>query len=290
MIRILASGFLLVALALGLAAPRICLAAESYDNCTGFITSVPASISTPGTWCMNSDLTAANVSVAIFIAANNITIDCNGFKLVAGSGASSATGIMSGSHVNTTVRHCDIRGFQMGVSLMSTASTTETADSSGTIEDNRFDGNTGVAINVTGDGSVIRRNWVYNTGNSTYPPTGIATKGTVDIQDNTVSGVVVGSGGSGPPVGIFNTRGLGSSISGNRVRGLIPGGFSTTTYGILLDGQATLRNNEVTGDGGANSYGIGCADSKGRTKNNLINGFETGIMVCSNDGGNVIAP
>jgi hypothetical protein len=28
-------------------------AAETYDNCTGFITSLPAVITRQGTWCMN---------------------------------------------------------------------------------------------------------------------------------------------------------------------------------------------------------------------------------------------
>lgn len=280
---------MLVALALGIATPRVGQAAESYDNCTGFITSVPASISTQGTWCMNSDLTATNVSAAISIAGNNVTIDCNGFKLVAGSGSGSAAGILSLSHVNITVRHCDIRGFQTGVSLISAASTTDTTQSSGTIEDNRFDSNTGVGINVVGDGSVVRRNWVYNTGYSSYPPTGISTKGTMDILDNTVSIVVVGSGSS-PAVGILTTQNAGGSIIGNRVRGLAGGGVAPTTYAILVDGQVTLRNNDLTGDGNANSFGIGCADDKGRTKKNLINGFGTGIMMCSDDGGNIVAP
>jgi parallel beta-helix repeat protein len=283
--RIFASGVMLAAFAFGLAAPRIGHAAESYDNCTGFITSVPASISTPGTWCMKTDLTASNLSTAIFIAANNVTIDCNGFKMVAGTGSASATGILSWSHVNVAVRHCDIRGFQFGVSLTDTG----TGSSGHTIEDNRFDSNTGVGISVEGDGSVVRRNWVFNTGYSSYPPTAISTKGTVDILDNTVSIVAVGNSSS-PAVGIFSNATTGGSVSGNRVRGLIGGGILPVTYGIMVDGQASLRNNVVTGDGSGNGEGIGCADSKGRAKDNLINGYGAGIMVCSNDGGNVIAP
>ncbi len=88
-------------------------AAESYDNCTGFIDSVPATITTQGTWCLRKNL-ATNITTgnAITIATNNVTIDCNDFKiggLAAGSASraivsmpltarpSAASGPMSGS-------------------------------------------------------------------------------------------------------------------------------------------------------------------------------------------------
>ena len=62
--------------------PRDVRAAESYDNCSGFVTSLPAVITTQGTWCLTADLATAMTSgVAITIATNNVTIDCNNFKL-----------------------------------------------------------------------------------------------------------------------------------------------------------------------------------------------------------------
>ena len=42
-------------LALAAAAPAA-QAAESYDNCTGFIDSLPATISTHGVWCLRKNL------------------------------------------------------------------------------------------------------------------------------------------------------------------------------------------------------------------------------------------
>ena len=71
------------------------LAAESYDNCTGYIESLPASISTQGTWCLRKDLATGMASGnAIEVKANNVVIDCNDFKiggLAAGAGAGAAS-------------------------------------------------------------------------------------------------------------------------------------------------------------------------------------------------------
>src|SRR4249920_3466180 len=80
-------------------------AAQSYDNCTGFITSLPAVITTQGTWCLKQDLaTTVTSGSAITINTNNVTIDCNDFKL-GGLGAGLATlanGIYSLNRVNAT--------------------------------------------------------------------------------------------------------------------------------------------------------------------------------------------
>jgi hypothetical protein len=78
-------GLLLWVVAILLAWPWIvppAQAAESYDNCSGYIDSVPAVIATQGTWCLRKDLSTAQTSGnAIEIAANNVVIDCNDFKL-----------------------------------------------------------------------------------------------------------------------------------------------------------------------------------------------------------------
>jgi hypothetical protein len=63
-----------VALVLLAAAASPALAAESYDNCTGFIDPLPAVITTQGTWCLRKDLrTAVASGHAITIATNNVT-------------------------------------------------------------------------------------------------------------------------------------------------------------------------------------------------------------------------
>src|SRR5687768_7170485 len=91
--------FLLLLLLLSAAvSPPTARAAASYDNCTGFVTTLPATIATQGVWCLKQDLSTAITSGnAIAITANNVTLDCNGFKLggLSAGPASTATGIGS---------------------------------------------------------------------------------------------------------------------------------------------------------------------------------------------------
>ena len=81
-------------------------AAESYDNCTGFIDSLPATISTQGTWCLRKHLyTSVTSGAAISVLTDNVTVDCNHFRL-SGLGAgigTNAVGISAGaSRLNAT--------------------------------------------------------------------------------------------------------------------------------------------------------------------------------------------
>jgi hypothetical protein len=282
-----------MALAL-ISAPRATRAAESYDNCTGFITSVPAVITTSGTWCLKKDLnTAMSSGHAITVSTNNVTIDCNDFKLgglAAGLGTVTH-GVFALDRSNVTVRHCNIRGFLIGVFL----STTGGGNFGGghLVEDNRFDGNTFKGLDVTGDGSVIRRNRILDTGGNTTgivaEAIGLLTAYSADILDNTVSGVVATNGGNGAAYGILASQNSGGSVSGNRVRELVKDG-SGIVIGIQVDGnRITLRNNELVGDGSAGSQGLSCQNTSSRAIGNVSNGFVSGLSGCSNDG-NVIAP
>ena len=120
MIRILAG---LAAIGILLAWPGQAEAAESHDSCTGFIDSLPATIATQGTWCLRNNLSTSIASgTAIRIGANNVTIDCNGFKiggLAAGPGTETI-GIHVSYRLNATVRNCAIRGFNRGIHLSGT--------------------------------------------------------------------------------------------------------------------------------------------------------------------------
>ena len=89
------------------------------QDCTN-ITAIPATISTQGVYCLKQHESAALASgAAITINVNNVTLDCNEFKignLAAGSGTN-ATGVQASGRINVTVRNCGIRGFRTGVRL-----------------------------------------------------------------------------------------------------------------------------------------------------------------------------
>ena len=265
--------------------------AETYNTCTGFITSVPTVISTQGTWCMKQDLaTAITSGAAITINTNNVTLDCNNFKLgglAAGIGTS-ADGIDATSHVNLTVRNCNIRGFFFGLKFSGSGSAGHA------IEDNRFDSNTYVGMDVEGDGSVVRRNRVFDTGQTSVHANayGIATKDSVDVLDNTVSDVVGTTGGDGYVVGIQSNGNLSGRILRNGVRGVLRDGTGAAhgIDNIVSSGRITIAENDLVGDASSGGVGINCLNSNGRAKDNVVNGFVTAINTCGDAGGNDITP
>jgi parallel beta-helix repeat protein len=260
-------------------------AARSYDNCTGFIDTLPATITTQGTWCLRKDLaTAINSGTAITIANNNVVLDCNDFKiggLAAGLGtATIGVGMGDSPKLNATVRNCAIRGFNLGIVL---------GGGGNIVEDNRLEANTYTGIYVWGDGSVIQRNIVRDTGGSTYQTGyayGIYALYSVHVLDNTVSGVT-------PTQDLGNARGYGihvsdnadGTISGNRVAGLISFGFGEGGgFGIYTtnSGYISIVGNHVASASG--KIGIRCSGWNGEiARDNVVMGFADGINGCRDD-------
>src|SRR5690606_9038683 len=115
--------------------------AETSTTCTGFIDSVPAVIGTQGIWCLRRDVSTAQATGnAIEIAANNVTIDCNDFKIggLAAGDASRANGIYAHNRKNAVIRNCNIRGFNRGI-LLTGESGTQDRSAGHLVEDNRVD-------------------------------------------------------------------------------------------------------------------------------------------------------
>jgi hypothetical protein len=289
MSRIFFSATLLLALSLLGGAPGVARAAESYGNCAGFITSLPATINAAGTWCFNQNLsTAVTGGNVVTINADNVTLDCNDFKLdgLAAGAGTLTTGIFASVHRFITIRHCNIRGFYYGISISGPGNFGHL------IEDNRFDGNTFAGLLVEGDNTVIRRNRVFDTGGSTQNAYayGIFATYSTDVEDNTVSGVAATAGGNGIATGIYAEGNASGSIRGNRVRGLAGDGTGQA-WGIFNSSsdRVVLRDNDVAATTGT-GYGLYCANSNGRARDNTIKGFGTAISGCGNDGGNVVKP
>lgn len=279
---------LLAALALsaGLAAaPGIARAAQSYDNCTGFIDSLPATITTQGVWCLNKNLSTAITSgSAITIATNNVTIDCNDFKIggLAAGDESNAYGIYANAIQNATVRQCHVRGFREGVRILSGAGHL--------IEDNSFDNILVQGIHVVnGDNSLVQRNRVHDTGGR--PIVGYATgiRADADVIDNTVSGVF----GVAANVAVTGIHvGTSATVSNNRVRGLQPTGSSVGVGIKLNDAGAMVDGNHVIGGDAGNIPG-GAISGSGdpvtpdiACSNNVVGGFMGGLFACVDAGGN----
>jgi parallel beta-helix repeat protein len=283
----LAFAALLLALS-GLAvAPRPALAAASYDTCDLFVTSLPAVLSVPGTYCFDGDLSTAITSgAAVRINSDDVVLDCNDFRLdgLGGGDATLAYGVYANARSNAIVRNCSVRGFYYGILL---------AGGSGhLVEGNRLDNNTYVGVRVDGAYSEVRGNRIADTGGSTAAAAafGIVTNGSLDILDNTVAGVVARGGGNGGAYGVYTAGNLGGSIGGNSVGQLFKDGTGQP-FGIYnaTSDRIVMRHNDVLGVG-TGGLALRCHNANGSARDNTILGFAAGYGGCSNDGGNVFAP
>lgn len=267
--------------------PASALAAESYDNCTGFIDSLPTTISTQGVWCLKKNLsTDITDGEAITIAANNVTIDCNDFKIggLSGGDSSIAYGIFASNRQNATVRHCNVRGFYYGIIL----------DGSGggghLVEDNRLDNNLYAGIWLRGDNNRVLRNAVYDTGGHPGKDTSYAIVTAGEVIDNTVAGVF--AIGASTSVSGISLNGVGSVARNNQVRGLQASGSGIARGIKVFAASSIVDGNQLIAPAGTNGYGISGYGAAGTIcSSNAIVGFSAPVDACSlvrDAGGNAI--
>lgn len=246
-------------------------AAESYASCTGFIDSLPATITTQGTWCLRKDLaTAITSGAAIAVNTNNVTIDCNAFKIGGlQAGPDTMAAAIASERNNVVVRHCNIRGFLNGVFLQG---------SGHVVEDSRFEGNRWHAVDMSSSPGLIRHNLVVDTG-PTIPGSGaIAAIGDVDVVDNTIDWVEGNSAGK-PIVAISASGGNGNVISGNRVRKVVNSNMSSFANGIVVGmnepGRTVVRDNVLFGYSTGIGFGIQCGSLTDVSRGNEVYGWRS---------------
>jgi hypothetical protein len=278
--------FLLVLLVTG---ARQVSAAESYDNCAGFIDTLPATISTQGVWCLRHDLaTAITSGDAITIDANNVTLDCNGYKVggLAGGPGTWARGVyVPFPRVNATVRNCNVRGFWLGLFLFGDRHL---------VERNRLDANTFVGISSHGNGIVIRANAVNDTGGmpDERDATAIEAQGAgTRVLDNSIHGVAPAGWPDGQkrPIGILIERGI---AQGNRITGLAQNGIQPAVgIAVGTDGRAIVRGNVTMQYASTVGLGIGVSPSATAIcQDNVVQGYQYGITAACEQSGNLVQP
>jgi len=271
--QLLAAFFLLAGLA------TVPAQAETFHTCGTTINTIPTLITTQGVYCLSHDVaTAITSGNAIDIQTNNVTLDCNGYKI--GGLAAGSTSLTVGVHAaatrqNITVRNCGIRGFYAGINLQGGAGHL--------VEDNRLDNNLSVGIEVAGDNNRVRRNAVYDTGGNATD-TSIGIFASAELVDNTVAGVFSVA---------TNTSALGISMGGtNEVRNNVISGVTATgtglAYGILAGYGSVLRNNTITADSTTNGIGISGNGIVSETicSGNIIHKYSTPTFSCTDAGGN----
>ena len=252
------------------------------------IASLPATISTQGVYCLKHDVSKNIASgVAIDVVTNNVTIDCNGYKIggLAAGAATRAFGIDVDGRSNVVVRGCVVRGFYTGLRF--------NTGSGHVAEDNRFEANTFMAIaSFSTAGDILRRNHVVDTGGNlpvaVYPAgvaIGIAAQATdgLLVDDNNVTNTFATSGADTFAYGIAVYDGTGV-IRDNAVQNVLssPGRYG---YGILTSGTSVVRDNSLIGAGGT-GYGVYAFSDSYCADNHVIGFITSSIHQCTDGGGN----
>jgi hypothetical protein len=274
-------------------APRPAAAAASYDQCTGFVDAPGTVITTPGVWCLRPDLAlSGDGDHAIVIAADDVVLDCKGRALrLTGVQTVGRNGVRAEYRRGIVVRNCTFSGFRYGVFLLAD----QDVFHGNVVEDNVVTDGFHSGLRVEGDGSVVRRNRVARiaTQFGQLGASGILTLYDVDIRDNVIEDIDVGSGARA--FGILADEATGRVIEGNRIRGLV-GGLDEGVIGIRVSGHANhVSGNDLVGDGLVGvavqcwTYAVGEA----RVGDNVIAGFVEPMDAdgyCADLGTNSVAP
>jgi hypothetical protein len=190
-------------------------------GCQG-VGTLPATISAPGNYCLNSDVSKAFAGRAIHINADDVVLDCNGHTIRNTVPANLPNGIAtSGPRQNVTVRNCVVDGFYVGIYLTGLDDHTTRG---GRIEDNTARNSLLAGVYAFGSNHRIERNRIlgsvgYNTG---------------------LYGIVLGS---------FESNTVGNSVRDNHISDARPTNPDTSVYAIEFSGShgASITGNVLTG-------------------------------------------
>jgi hypothetical protein len=210
-------------------------AAEAETRRCTAITSLPYTISAPGSYCLNTDLsTPISAGRAITIISNSVTLDLNGHKLAGNAGvATTADGVYAANRKYVVVKNGTIKGFMRAVHFQGSSSIANI------IEGITAERNFNVGLRVDGVGSSVRRNLVVNTGGTTVQGgnannAGIALFGSANvILENEIMNVA--GTGTGVGYGIVMDTSDDTVVESNRI--------AAVDTGIYADGTNILVSN-----------------------------------------------
>lgn len=259
------------ALILSVFAAGLGAAAASAETtlCTGYVTAVPTTINASGNWCLQGNLaTAATTGAAITIAASDVVLDLNGFRLAntATDTALTTIGVYAWNLRNITIRNGTIRGFYRGIQI------TDSGSSAGhLVEGIRADSNKLMGILVGGKASIVRNCQVAGTTGSTATAdvnaTGIQVGGSgARVANNDVTDTVAMGLGSARAIAVSLD---GVVVEGNRVANATASATSTGIK-VLSGDDALVVGNDIANMG----FGV-YFSGHGKYRDNLTSGVTT---------------
>jgi len=247
------------------------------------VKTVPFVIKGSGIWCLKKHLTYTGAAgQAIKIRKSNVVLDLNGFTLSGNAGPSStANGVFAPNRSNITIRNGTIQGFERGIYLDDTSGNTY----GHLVEYIKAIGNYFTGIQVEGEGLVVRKNQVHETGDgdNSFNAYGIYLNNPrgAHIHDNTVTKTSETTNARG----IVVIGGSEVIIRQNVVTDLRN---ATARFGVHVQSvnTASVYANQIlsvastTGIRALTSTDVSCF-------NNVIDGFNNTHSTCDNFTGNL---
>lgn len=201
------------------------------------ITSLPATISSPGFYFITKDLTSSSAAHGINITVDNVTLDLMGFSLIGPDSHSESTnGIhMEEGRSNVEIRNGTVRNFP-GNGIYEPSSAPSTAGHR--ILDMRIIGNGKSGIRMVGANHIVERCTVWGNDDDGIT-TGVGSKITGNVcYKNKGNGIYTD---------------FGSTVTNNS-------SYSNGAYGIYLTGNCYADQNCAYGNAGpANMNTTGCS-------------------------------
>ena len=231
---------------------RAVLAALGVMVLVALVAAVPAGATT-GTMYVNASTTLTEDHQGnIFIAADNVTLDCAGHSVIsAASQRGTGVGIAALGRANVTIRNCRVSGFAHGISL---------AGSNFTVTGNISSGNSKIGITVAGEHGTV-------AGNS--------------ARDNDWNGIAVGGGGQSRDIQVTT-----NTASGNGQHGFSDGGFvvfSPYPFVHYPTGISFVDNLSI-GNNGAGFWVSAMADGVFFAGNSASDNWGIGFSIDRSDG------
>jgi hypothetical protein len=234
-----------------------------------FITKVPWTITTPGTYRLACDLYYRRCSAsAITVEADGVLIDFNGHRLWNATGASTAAvGVASTNRSHITIQHGTIQGFRFGIQLSGKE------NCANKVRHMVLAGNWYIGLWVEGEATVVAHNRIENTGGCNIAgyttPIGIHVAGpNSTVVDNLVKRLVWCPGITREVVGLAIDAAPNTLVARNVFQQEI---YTPSSWGVWINSVANDHSTRVAVENNLFSnlqYGAAFIYAQGRMKNN----------------------
>jgi hypothetical protein len=246
-------------------------------DCT-VITALPYRMDAPGHYCLGQNLTLASgiAAPAIHVAADHVTLDCNGYSISNGNATDARHGLYA-VVAFTEVRNCTFNDFARGIVLQGAHQAR--------LQDNAVVRARVLGINVSGYHAFLLDNEVIDTVGcqAIYVSTGNV--GLMVVKGNIIRGLTCASG---TPTGIVVTGGGRAVVQENRLEGFGVTGVTAQSFGVLISSATSVPVPALVEDNhfylmkSTSHVAIvkTTAAQKGRCKGNLSPGIATTNTGC----------